>query len=105
MTTMGNTTSNNSESFRTGADVPLQGVNLTVQVIDHASVRLTWTLPSIELLRGPAIRFDISYEIVGGPVFVSKSLPGNETNTTIGSLKPRTQYAFKVGFICQTCTD
>ena len=96
MTTMGNTSSNSSSSFRTGAAAPLQGVNLTASPIDHATAKLSWTLPPIALLRGPAIRFDITFEIVGGPVFVSKSLPGNETSTVIDGLKPRTRYAFKV---------
>lgn len=93
---MGSTTSNMSSHFRTGAGTPLVGVNVTAHTVDHASVRLSWTLPSIRLLRGPAIRFDISYEIVGGAVFIWKSLPGNETNVTVGGLRPSTRYAFKV---------
>ena len=93
---MGNTTSNMSGYFRTGAASPLMGVNVTAQTIDHASIRLSWRLPSIRLLRGPAIRFDVSYEIVGGAVFVWKSLTGNERNATVTGLRPRTRYSFKV---------
>ena len=97
MTTVGNTTSNTSTSFRSAAAPPLQGVNLTSAAIDHATVRLAWTLPPVRTLRGPAVRFDVSYEIVNGPVFVHKSFQGNVTETTIGALLPSTSYAFKVG--------
>ena len=93
---MGNTTSNISDQFRTGAAIPLMGVNLTARTVDHASIRLSWTLPAIRLLRGPAIRFDVSYEIVGGAAFVGSSLPGNETSTIVRGLRPRTNYALKV---------
>ena len=89
-----------SDHFRTGAASPLMGVNVTAQTIDHASIRLSWTLPSTRLLRGPAIRFDVSYEIVGGAVFVWKSLTGNIRNATVTGLRPRTRYAFKVGDSC-----
>lgn len=96
ITTIGNTTSASSNAFRTGAAPPLQGVNLTASAIDHATVALQWTLPPIQLLRGPSVRFDITYELVGGPVFVFKSLSSNETGTKVGNLRPSTAYLFKV---------
>ena len=96
VTTVGNTTSISSNAFRTGAAPPLQGVNLSASAIDHATVALQWTLPPIQLLRGPPARFDITYELVGGPVFVSKSISGNETGTKVGNLRPSTTYLFKV---------
>ncbi len=98
ITTVGNTTSNSSTAFRTSAAPPLESVSLTASAIDHSRIRLIWTLPPLRTLRGPAVRFDISYEIVNGPVFVSQSLQGNVTQTVIGNLIPSTRYAFKVTY-------
>eukprot|EP00794_Sanderia_malayensis_P020024 gene20024-21985_t len=96
ITTVGNTTSNSSAAFRTGAAVPLESVSLTASAIGHSRVRLSWTFPSLRTRRGPIVRLDVSYEIVNGPVFVSASLAGNYTHTIIMNLVPNTRYAFKV---------
>nr|XP_047132108.1 usherin isoform X3 [Hydra vulgaris] len=97
ITNEGNTTSNVSETFRTRADIPLLGPNVTVVVLNHVSVNLSWIDPPLTKLRGKVIRYTVYYEIVStNLVNTFGNLLPKIKFVVINNLKPNTEYIFKV---------
>ena len=99
-TTEGNTTSGKSKYYRTGAGKPLQGPSVAVQVVNHTSVRVSWTDPPFQQLRGEVRSYKVTYEIVGSEgLYVFDTLPGNTTSTVVINLRPSTEYDFRVRYL------
>ena len=73
------------------------GPSTSVQVINHTSVRVSWTNPPFRQLKGAVQSYTVTYEIVGAEgLYVFGTLPSNTSSTVVGNLKPSTGYDFRV---------
>ena len=73
------------------------GPSTSVQVINHTSVRVSWTNPPFRQLKGAVQSYTVTYEIVGAEgLYVCGTLPSNTSSTVVGNLKPSTGYDFRV---------
>ncbi|XP_066923568.1 usherin-like [Clytia hemisphaerica] len=93
----GNATSEKSLYYRTGPGYPTSGPTVAVQVVDHVSVRTSWTDPPFQQIKGIVKSYTVSYEIVGRSGFYTfATLPGNQSSTIVNNLRPSTEYDFRV---------
>jgi len=74
-------------------------------VINHTTVRASWTNPPFQQLKGKVDTYTVTYEIVGrSAVYTFATLPGNETSVMINVLRPSTEYDFRVSSGLSLCS-
>lgn len=98
--TEGNTTSNDSVSFRTGPVPPQAGALLSGLAINHTTVLLNWTLPELKLLRGYVLSYAVHYKDILENVEYTyvNDLDGTARSVIVSPLKPSRDYSFQASW-------
>nr|XP_006813188.1 PREDICTED: usherin [Saccoglossus kowalevskii] len=92
--TVGQLTSDPSDEVTTLAGQPTASGTLSATTIDHTSVFLEWTTPSLTELQGNVVEYIISYSKTPGVILYATYPAGVESATLVG-LTPNTLYEFK----------
>ncbi|XP_022099403.1 usherin-like isoform X2 [Acanthaster planci] len=94
---VGSLTSNSSGEVTTLAGRPSLGATLSAVALDHVTVSLTWTTPTLQELKGSVVNYFVEYGASSTPGVRTQAtyLPGTN-NATVGLLMPNTLYEFKV---------
>eukprot|EP00118_Oscarella_pearsei_P005184 m.23504 g.23504 ORF g.23504 m.23504 type:complete len:5054 (+) comp28492_c0_seq1:2267-17428(+) len=85
-----------STPVRTNADVPLAGPTVTATVVNHTSIRVSWTPPVLKLLRGPVVGYTLYYKRKSLQVNATEMFVRLETTKLLNNLQPNTDYEFTV---------
>ena len=98
MNAHGNTTSDDSQSFRTGPAPPRAGVLLRGLALNHTSVLLNWTLPEVKFLLGNVLSYAVRYKDIVADVEYTfmNNLPGSARNVVVTPLSPSKDFTFQV---------
>ncbi|XP_072017125.1 usherin-like [Amphiura filiformis] len=89
---IGPTTSDPSEEVTTLAGIPRQSGSITAVVLDHISVQLNWTTPTLQELQGEVVAYYIDYRWDSG--YVSLEYPPGVDADILDDLDPNTGYEF-----------
>ena len=90
----------NSNPTQTLASTPLAGVTLNASTTTSSIILLQWIAPSIDLLRGGIVNFEvIGYQVVSAQI-VTSFYNGTDTMFSVSGLNPSTSYGFRVSFNC-----
>lgn len=96
-TSEGNTTSSESLQYRSGPGYPIAGPTIKATTINHTSVRVSWSDPPVEQLKGAVKTYTVTYEIVGkAGLYNFGTFPGNLSSVDVNNLRPSTTYDFRV---------
>ncbi|XP_038072643.1 usherin-like isoform X1 [Patiria miniata] len=94
---VGSLTSDSSDEVMTLAGRPSVGASLSAIALDHVTVSLTWTTPTLQELKGSVVNYFIEYGASSTPgIRTTATYPPGVSSTTVGLLMPNTLYEFRV---------
>ncbi|XP_071790086.1 usherin-like isoform X2 [Asterias amurensis] len=94
---IGPLTSDPSDEVTTLAGRPSIGAFISAVAVDHVTVMLSWTTPTLQELRGDVVNYFVEYGASSTPgIRTMNTHPPGVDSTTIGLLMPNTLYEFRV---------
>ncbi|XP_033110841.1 usherin-like [Anneissia japonica] len=91
----GSMISDPSPEVTTLAGVPQTGGTIVAQAIDHISVLVNWTTPSLQQLQGDVVENYVVFNTASS-VEQSRSFPPGIDGAVIGGLQPNSYYEFRI---------
>ncbi|KAI6647638.1 hypothetical protein LOD99_8712 [Oopsacas minuta] len=92
----GTITYGNTSQIRTLADTPLAGVTLNATTTTSSIILLQWMTPSIDVVRGEVVNFEVIGNQVGSGQFVMSFFNGTDNMFSVTGLNPSITYRFQV---------